>query len=146
MEITEDNFSYSNVKEWIKDYSHQDKVRFAIHCDELGIDIYESNHDSKVPRLAIDAAKAWVESPTEHNRKAAFAAADNAAADYVAGKGDDPAFFAARTSFAAFSAVRAADYVAAEASEVAFFAADVGGENVKSKIISWFINNDKKED
>ena len=118
MEIKEENFNYSNLNELIKDYNHQDKVRFAIYCAELVIDIYESKNDSKEFRSAIEAAKAWVESPTEHNRKAAFAAADNAAADYVAGKGDDPAFFAA----------------------------DVGGENVKSKIISWFINNDKKED
>lgn len=33
-EITVENFNYSNVKDWIKDYSHADKVRFAVHCAE----------------------------------------------------------------------------------------------------------------
>ena len=165
MEIKEDNFNYSNLKKWIEDYSHQDKVRFAIYCAELVIDIYESNNDSKAPRLAIDAAKAWVESPTEHNRKAAFAAADNAArvayfasANYAANYAADAAADAAANAadyFAARAAADAADasaYAANYAANYAAYAADASadasayasGDNIKSKIISWFRNSDKK--
>jgi len=127
MEITEENFNYSNVKEWIKDYSHQDKVKFGIYCAELVIDIYERNYDSKAPRFAIEAAKAWVESPTEQNRKAACAAAS-----------------AAVSAAASAAAVCNDDSAAFEAADAAFFAARAGGDNVKFKIISWFNNSDHK--
>ena len=158
MEITEENFNYSNLKKWIKDYNHQDKVRFAIYCAELVIDIYESNHDSKAPRLCIEAAKDWVASPTEYNRKAACAAADRAYAVvaavaasrayavYAAAEAAEAAAYAAastaRDNDSANSACAAS---AAYAAVAAVAAADrAGGENVKAKIISWFRKNDKK--
>jgi len=143
MEITEENVSYSSVKEWIKDYSHQDKVKFAIYCAELVIDIYESNNDSKAPRLAIEAAKAWVESPTEHNRKAALDAAVRASTAREASPivGDN----AARSSRAAHAAAFAAAFADNYAAYAAVAAACAGGDNIKSKIISWLSKNDKKE-
>jgi len=126
MEIKVENFSHSNLNELIKDYSHQDKVRFAIYCAELVIDIYESNYDSKAPRFAIEEAKHWVESPTKQNRKAVCDAAVRAAA-FAAAFADN---YANSAAFAAAAAVSAAE---------------AGGENVKSKIISWLSKNDKKE-
>ena len=146
MEIKVDNFSHSSVKEWIKDYSHQDKVKFGIHCAELIIDIYERNNDSKVPRLAIEAAKHWVESPTKQNRKAVCDAAVRASSDVYAARSDLYVVFAAADSAfsAAFSVAIYANSAAFAAAAVVS-AAEAGGENVKAKIISWLINNDKKE-
>jgi len=69
-EMTVENFNYSNVEECISDFSHVDKVRFAVYCAELVIDIYEKYNLSKGPRLAIEAAKKWIESKTEENKKA----------------------------------------------------------------------------
>ena len=150
MEIKEENFNYSNLNELIKDYSHQDKVRFAIYCAELVIDIYESKNDSKEFRSAIEAAKAWVESPTEHNRKAALDAAVRASAAREASPivSDNAAASATNAAHAAaFAAAFADNYAnsAAFAAAAAVSAAEAGGENVKSKIISWLSKNDKKE-
>jgi len=149
MEITVENFSYSNVKEWIKDYSHQDKVKFGIHCAELIIDIYERNNDSKAFRLAIETAKDWVASPTEYNRKAACAAADRA--DIAIRVAYSPIVFSTASNVsaavsAAVSSARDDDSANSAAAEAAEAAVDVGGDNIKSKIISWFRKSDKKED
>jgi hypothetical protein len=143
MEIKVENFSHSNLIEWIKDYSHQDKVRFAIYCAELVIDIYESNYDSKAPRFAIEAAKHWVESPTKQNRKAVCDAAVRASSAVYAARSDLYVVFAAADS--AFSAAFSVAIYANSAATAAVSAAEAGGKNVKSKIISWLINNDKKE-
>ena len=147
MEIKEENFNYSNLNELIKDYNHQDKVRFAIYCAELVIDIYESNYDSKAPRFAIEAAKHWVELPTEHNRKAALDAAFAAAAREASPIVSDNA--AASATNAAHAAAHAAAFAAAFADNYAAYAAVnaacAGGDNIKSKIISWLSKNDKKE-
>lgn len=84
-EITVENFKYSNVKEWIADYSHKEKVEFAIYCAELVIDLYKGGSDA--PRLAIEAAKVWVSSPTKENqdkcKKAAAAAARKSIKDKI---------------------------------------------------------------
>jgi len=152
MEIKEENFSYSSVKEWIKDYSHQDKVKFGIYCAELVIDIYERNNDSKAPRLSIEAAKDWVASPTEYNRKAACAASDRASAAsrayaVYADRFDRYVVFAAACAvYAAASTARDNDSANSAAADAAVAAAHAGGENVKAKIISWFRKSDKKED
>jgi len=154
MEIKEDNFNYSNLKERIKDYSHQDKVRCGIYCSELVIDIYESNYDSKSSRFAIEAAKDWVKSPTEDNSKAAYDAAEDASIAAIFAGCDAAslaAFSAAYAAYAAYyyshdSASASADaaFFASCAASAAVYAAEAGGENVKFKIISWFRNNDKK--
>ena len=56
-------------------------VIFAIYCAEQCIQIYESAYpDDKRPRLAIEAAKTCVNSPTTAARDAAWAAGDAAGA------------------------------------------------------------------
>ncbi len=67
------------------------------------------------PKAAIDAAKAWLEDPTEENCAAAYAAAD-AAADAA-----DAAAYAA--AYAAADAAYAAAYAAADAARAAADAA-----------------------
>ena len=60
-----------------------DSVAMAIYSAELVIGEYEKRYpDDKRPRRAIEAAKAWLENPTEENRAAASAA--KAAADAAA--------------------------------------------------------------
>jgi hypothetical protein len=101
--------------EWTK----PDSVAMAIYCAELVIGNYEKKcPDDKRPRKAIEAAKAWLENPTEKNRQAAtaayYAAAAAAAAAYSA--------YAAAAA-AAYSAYAAA-YAAAAAYSTAYSAAD----------------------
>ena len=147
MEIKEENFSYSNLIEWIKDYSHQDKVKCAIHSAELVIDIYERKNDSKAARLAIEAAKDWVASPTEDNRKAAYAAYSYASDAHEASPivGDNASRSVRAAHAAAFAAAFNDDSANSASAEAAVAAACAGGDNIKSKIISWLSKNDKKE-
>ncbi|MCJ7563700.1 MAG: hypothetical protein MUP52_03810, partial [Candidatus Aminicenantes bacterium] len=57
---------------WMK----ADSVSLAIYAAELVIGIFEKRYpDDKRPRLAIEAAKAWLKDPSEENRQAAGAAA-----------------------------------------------------------------------
>ena len=65
----------------------QDKaVRFAVFCAEQSLKYYEAKYQDDRPRKAIEAAKAWIENPTQENKNAAYAAAyaANAAAYAVA--------------------------------------------------------------
>ena len=132
-EMTVENFNYSNVEECISDFSHVDKVRFGVYCAELVIDIYEKYNLSKAPRLAIEAAKKWIESTTEENKKAC--------------KSDDARVAAADAALAA-RAARAAAWAAARAArtDAAWAAADAAwaaaaassaGESIKENIVNW---------
>ena len=154
IEITVENFNYSNVKEWISDFSHADKVRFAVYCAELVIDIYEKYNLSKAPRQAIESAKKWIESTTEENKKACksddarVAAADAALDARVAAS----AARVAADSFSAAAAANAAALVAAaddaasaaalaasaaRAADAASDAASSAGESIKENIVNW---------
>jgi len=155
-EMTVENFNYSNVEECISDFSHVDKVRFAVYCAELVIDIYEKYNLSKGPRLAIEAAKKWIESKTEENKKAcksfvifakddaraaasASARAALAAADAARAALSDAAnaaHAAANAARAAASTARAADH-AAWAADAADAAAWAAGESIKENIVNW---------
>ncbi len=148
-EMTVENFNYSNVEECISDFSHVDKVRFGVYCAELVIDIYEKYNLSKAPRLAIEAAKKWIESTTEENKKACksddarVAAADAALAARAAASAAANAARAARTDAAraaAWAAARAARTDAAWAAADAAWAAAAAssaGESIKENIVNW---------
>jgi hypothetical protein len=59
----------------------QDKaVRFAVFCAEQSLKYYEAKYQDDRPRKAIEAAKSWLENPTQENKNAAAYAAANAAA------------------------------------------------------------------
>ena len=90
-----------------------DSVAMAIYAAELVIGEYEKRYpDDKRPRRAIEAAKAWLENPTEENRAAAKAAASAAYAAYAAAS----AAYAADAAASAASAAEAAyDAYAADA-------------------------------
>ena len=93
-----------------------DSVAMAIYSAELVIGEYEKRYpDDKRPRRAIEAAKAWLENPTEENRAAANAASAAYAA-YAANA-------AKAAAYAAYAAANAA-YAAAYAANAAAYAAD----------------------
>jgi hypothetical protein len=105
--------------EWTK----TDSVAMAIYAAELVIGTYEKKYpDDKRPRQAIEAARAWLENPSEENRSAAdaaraaayaaYAAYAAAYAAYAAADAADAAAYAARAAHAAAHAARAAAYAA----------------------------------
>lgn len=86
-------------------------VRFAIFCAESCINIFGKRYpNDKRPRQAIEAAKDYVENPTEENRKAADAAYSARAAAYSA-------------AYAAAYSARAAADAAAYAAQLKFLVA-----------------------
>ena len=105
-------------------------VRFAVACAES---VAHLSHDPRV-RAAIEAAKAWIASPTE----------ENAAATYVAAYAADAAGVVAahRGARAAAYAARTASY-AAKAEEQAKYAADAAGEPFDGKTLLLKIFADK---
>jgi len=113
-----------------------DSVAMAIYSAELVIGEYEKRYpDDKRPRRAIEAAKAWLENPTEENRaaaKAAYTAAKAAAkaAAYAAAKAAYTAAKAAAKA-AAYAAAKAAAYAAAYAADAAAYA------TVLDKVEAW---------
>jgi len=137
MEMTVENFNYSNVKECISDFSHIDKVRFAVYCAELVIDIYEKYNSSKDPRRSIEAAKKWIESPTEENKKACRSYASDARdADWAADA--YAAAYAAACTAASYDASYDADAAAdAAAADAAVSAAWAAGKSIKENIVNW---------
>lgn len=67
----------------IRLWDKKDSVALAIYAAELVIDLFEKQMpDDKRPRLAIEAAKTWLENPTDKNRAAAWAARAAGAAAY----------------------------------------------------------------
>jgi hypothetical protein len=61
--------------------THKQKIQYAIYAAEQVIEIYEKKYpDDNRPRKAIEAAKAYLKSPTKKNKDAAAYAADAAAA------------------------------------------------------------------
>jgi hypothetical protein len=123
-------------------------VRFAVACAES---VAHLSHDPRV-RAAIEAAKAWIASPTEENAAATYVAAyaADAAGVVAAHRGARAAAYAART--ASYAAADAAAYAAdaartasyaAKAEEQAKYAADAAGEPFDGKTLLLKIFADK---
>ena len=72
---------------WLQKVGVIDKpqaVTLAIVCAERAVKIYEQRKPGDTrPRQAIEAAKTWIENPTEENRQAAASYADAAYAAYA---------------------------------------------------------------
>jgi hypothetical protein len=102
--------------EWTK----PDSVAMAIYAAELVIGEYEKLYpDDKRPRQAIEAAKAWLNDPTEENRQAASAASSASASAYFAAYAASAAYAAASASSAAYAAAAAYASSASAASDAA---------------------------
>jgi hypothetical protein len=60
--------------------THKQQIKYTIYAAELVIKNYEDKYpEDKRPREAIEAAKAYMERPTEENKSAAWSAAWSAA-------------------------------------------------------------------
>jgi hypothetical protein len=81
-EITVENFSYQNLKKWVKDYSHKELVELTVYSTELVIHLCSSDGDAQ--KKVIQAAKDWSSNPSEENRQKCKDAADAADAVYAA--------------------------------------------------------------
>jgi len=83
-------------------------VEFAVWCTEKALSIFEEEYpEDDRPRLAIEAAKRWLEDPSEENRLAVEAAAYSAYGDAVyavAEAADTAATYAAYAARAASTA------------------------------------------
>jgi hypothetical protein len=119
------------IKVW--PWTKEDSVSLAIYAPELVIDIFEKRYpDDKRPRVAIEAAKAWLDDPTEENRQAAAGAAAGAAGAAAGAAGAARAAAeAAGAAWAAAGAAWAAADVAEAAAEAAARAA--AGAAIKDK-------------
>jgi len=94
------------VKAW--KWTKKDSVALAIYAANLVLHQFEEKYpDDKRPRLAIEAARAWVKNPTKENQVAARSAAESArSAAWSVESAARPAWSAAES--AARSAARSA--------------------------------------
>ncbi len=107
-------------------------VRIACFAAREVLPIFEKRRpDDKRPRLAIEAAEAWISHPCAETRAAAYAAYAAYAAAYAAAAAD-AAVDAAAADAAAYAAAAAADAYAAAAAAAA--AADAASARKKMKI------------
>ena len=114
----------------VRVFDKTNNVRYAIFAAEQVIDIYEKKYPGKdKPRKAIEAAKKWLNEPTEENR--ADAAADAAAAAAAAA-------YAAYAAAAAYAAYAAAADAAADAA--AAYAAYAARTKMRIKILEYGIS------
>jgi len=120
--ISLDKISYSD-KIWVitKLFTKEQNVKFSILCSESVLHIFESKYpEDNRPRLAIEAAKTWLNDPSEVNRLAARSAA------YAAWSAAwSAAYYAANAARSAANAAYAATTAnAANAANVATYAAN----------------------
>jgi hypothetical protein len=100
------------------------ELMFAIYCAREVLPIFEEYCTDSSPRLAIEAAEAYLRNPCEEAARAADAAAD-AADDAAAHTADDAAAHAAaEAAWAAYAAARAAEAAWAAARAAAYAAYD----------------------
>ena len=135
------------VKVW--EWTKKDSVEIAIFTALQVIEIFEKQYpNDDRPRKAIEAAKAWLENPTDAAADAAAYAADAAsassnAAAYVAAA--DAAYAASASSnAAAFVAAAAAADAARTAAADAHAAADAAYATMQKKIYARFNEQLKK--
>lgn len=65
-EITTENFNYSNLREWVGDWSQSEMAKLAIYCAGLVAEHHENDYD--IPNQAVQAVKDWVQVPSEENK------------------------------------------------------------------------------
>ena len=115
----------------VRTMTYKQYVSYAVYAAEQVIDIYEKKHpDNKKPRLAIEAAKKCIDNPSDENKKAAAAAAADAAYAAADAAGD--------AAYAAYAAAYAAD-AAADAADAYADAAAYAADAMRIKILKYGI-------
>src|SRR5438105_4732830 len=106
--------------------THKQKVKWSIFCAEQVIYIFEKNPQDKRPRRAIEAAKAWLQSPSSHAAASAADAAASAADAAYAAYAADAIYAAHAAADAAYAAYADSAVYSAYAAAYAAYAAGVG--------------------
>jgi hypothetical protein len=109
--------------------THKSQVKFAVWCAEQVVHLYTGHSDT--PQKAIDAAKKWIENPSEENREAAKAASAAYSAAYSANYAAYSVYGASVAAYSA-SAASAANYAAA-------YAAAAADEEFKREAVRYLI-------
>jgi hypothetical protein len=145
--------SLSNIC-WVLGELHKKEilVKLAIFSAEQVIHVYEASYDSTAPRLAIEAAKAYIKEPTEANRRACVDATSAArpateAARAASESTASAARAAARAAYAAYATSYYSAYATATcsvAASTAYVASRVD-KNAESKIREYLIQLLKEE-
>jgi len=121
-------------KQNLSEQQLKDVKLFAVWCAEQCLPIFEKSvpTDDR-PRKAIEAAKVFIENPTDENKRAGSAAADAAA--------DAARVAAYAAAYAAYAAARVAAYAAAYAaayfSSADAYSADVQLAELARIVKSW---------
>ena len=115
--------------------THKSQVKFAVWCAEQVAHLYKASSD--IPQKAIDAAKKWIENPSEEkNREAAESAAYDA----------DVAAYAAYVAYADVAASSSAyAYYASYASYAAYASAYASDEKFKKEAMTYLLTLDTIE-
>ena len=141
------------IRAW--NWTQKDSVALSIFAAELVIENYEKIYpDDDRPRKAIEAAKAWLNDPSEKNRSAArsarsaaWSAADSAA--WSDARSAESAVWSAESAAesAAWSAARSAAWSAWSAAHANANTNAAESAAVFNKINSWLLNhlNDMEE-
>ena len=119
--MSEDRFPDAN---WliVRIMNKKQKVQYAVFAAEQVLDIYEKKYpNNKAPRLAIEAAKKYINNPCKITKKNAYAAA--AASPAADAAYDDAAAAADAAADAAYAAAAAYDAAYAAAYDAAYDAA-----------------------
>jgi len=115
--------------------THKSQVMFAVWCAEKVVHLAQHQ---EITQAAIDAAKKWIEDPSEENRDAADAAADAAA--YAAATADAAAADAATAAaYAAYSATAAYSASAATNAAAAAVYADAADKEFKIEAMKYLL-------
>lgn len=112
-------FTWDNRESILACLSKETNVKFAIFCVESALHIFKKKYpDDERPRLALEATKAYLNSPTEENRLKAYTAAYAAA-----NAASDAASYAYAATYAASAYAADATSTAAYAASTAAYAA-----------------------
>ena len=114
--------------------THKSQVMFAVWCAEQ---VAHLSQYQKITQAAIDAAKEWVEDPSEKNRLAADTAA------YFVDVAVYPAYADYAAAYAAYSATAA--YSASAATNSAYAAEHEDNKNFKEEEIAYLLTLDTIE-
>ena len=131
--IKEEHLNWAN---WliVRIMDYKQYVSYAVFAAEQVLSIYEKKHpEDKRPRQAIEAAKKYIQDPSEENKKAADAAAY--AADAAVAAAYAAVYAAADAADAAVAAACAAACAAAYAAACA--AAYAAKNKMKIKILNY---------
>lgn len=81
-----DNLPFKDFDYWLLQnckMTERDKEEYVYHYASFALPIFEERHpDNKKPREALEAKRAWIDNPTDENRRRIYATTDAAMDTY----------------------------------------------------------------